>query len=127
MAGRHRVGIPRQVQVDILLRDDLGPPPTGSSALDAEDGPERWLAEGDDCAVAKPAEPHGQPDRCGGFPLAQRRRIDGCHQHIAGPWPVRQPIKAGQGHLRFPSSIGNQFVRSKAKTLANLDDGTRRH
>src|SRR5207249_9324814 len=55
------------------------------------------------------------------------RWADSCHQHIAGLWPIRQPSKAGYGHFGFPRPIGNQFVRAKTKTLADLNDGTWRH
>ena len=74
------VEVSREVKVDILHGNDLGPAAAGSAALDAEHGTKRRLAQGDDHVLANFAHAVGQADRRSGFAFACRRGIDGGHK-----------------------------------------------
>jgi hypothetical protein len=71
------VEVPGEMEVDVLHRHHLRVPSAGGPALDAEDGPERGLAQADERpladAVQRIAETHGG----GGLALARRRGADG--------------------------------------------------
>ena len=74
------VEVSREVKVDVLHRNDLGPAAACSAALDAEHGTERRLTQGNDHVFADLAHAVGQTDRRGGFAFACGRGIDGGHQ-----------------------------------------------
>ena len=66
-----------EVQVDVLHRDDLRVPASGSAALDAEDRPERRLAKRHHDVLAKLRQAVCQADGGRGLALTGGRRVDG--------------------------------------------------
>ena len=70
------VEVAGEVQVDLLHRHHLGVAAAGRTALHAEAGPQRRLAQGDDGLLADPVEAVAQAHRGGGLALAGRRRVD---------------------------------------------------
>ena len=84
VGGPDGVNVAGQVEVEVLHRDDLAVAATRRSSLDAEDRPERRLADVDRRLPADPVETLGQPDRGGRLALAERRRRDrGDHDVLA--------------------------------------------
>ena len=79
---RDRMGIPRQMQIDVIKRGHTRAPSAGRAAFDAEHGTQRRLSQRDDRAAAKPVQPHREPDRGDRLPLTQRCRIDRGHENI---------------------------------------------
>ena len=76
------VDVPGEVEVEVLHGDDLAVATAGSATLDAEDRPQRGLADGHRGLAADAVEPLDDADRGGGLALAQRRRRDGRHDHV---------------------------------------------
>ena len=70
------VDVAGQVEVEVLHRDDLAVAAAGGAALDAEDRPERRLADVDRRLAADPVEALGEPDGRRRLALAERRRRD---------------------------------------------------
>jgi hypothetical protein len=59
VAGSYRMGISRQMKVDILHRHHLCVPPTGAATFHSKHRTERWLPEGKRGPTPEPSEPHG--------------------------------------------------------------------
>ncbi len=73
---RDRMHVAREVEVDVLHRHDLRVAPARGAALDAEDGAERRLAQGEDRPPADLAEALREGDRGRRLAFAGRRRRD---------------------------------------------------
>ena len=71
-----RVDVAGEVEVEVLHGHDLAVAAAGRAALDAEDRPERRLADGRRGAHADPVERLGEADRRRRLALAERRRRD---------------------------------------------------
>jgi hypothetical protein len=69
-----RVDVAGEVEVQVLHRHDLREPAAGGSALDAEDRPERRLAQAQQRVLADVAQPLRQTDGGRRLPLARLRR-----------------------------------------------------
>ena len=63
------VDVPREVEVDLLHRQDLGPAASGRAAFRPEDRPEGRLADGDDPFRAEAVQGLAEADRGQGLPL----------------------------------------------------------
>ena len=91
--GRDRVQIAGEVEVQVLHRDDLRVAAAGSASLDAEDRPERGLAQAEHGLLAEDAEPLGQRHGGRGLPLPRRCRRDRRDVDQLRVRPVREPIQ----------------------------------
>ncbi len=79
--ARDRVQVAREVQVDVVGRNDLRAPAPGAAPLRPEHRAQRWLAQGDDGVPPQPAHRHRERDRDGRLALAAARRGDRRDQH----------------------------------------------
>ena len=70
-----------EMQIDVFHRHDLRAPAARRPAFDAENRPQRRLAQGDDGVFADAIERVAKPDRGRGFALPGGRRRDGGDQH----------------------------------------------
>ena len=75
------VEIAGEVQIDVFHGHDLGVAAAGRAALDAEDGPERRLAQRHHHVLADLAQAVGQADRGRRLAFAGGRGRDGRDQH----------------------------------------------
>ena len=113
-----------EVQVDVLHRHDLGIAAAGSSALDAEDGPQGGLAQRDDHVLADLAHAVGQAHGRGGLALARRRRRDGRHEdelavRLVGVVLEHRDV-VDLGHVL---AVGLEVLLVDARLRGDLDDG----
>jgi hypothetical protein len=69
-----RVQVTREVEVDVLHRQDLGVPTAGRAALDAEDRSQRRLADRRERRLPDPIERLAQSDRRHRLAFSHRRR-----------------------------------------------------
>ena len=84
IGGTDSVEVAGKVQVDILHGDDLSPAAAGSTALNAKDGAERRLAQGNGTLDAATTQAVGQTDGRGGLALARGRWVDSGHEDELG-------------------------------------------
>ena len=113
--------VAREVQVDVLHRDDLGIAAAGRTALDAEDGTERGLAQGEDSLFTKSVHGIGETHRGGRLALARRRRIDGGHEDELGL--LGAVGKLGNIDFGHVVAVRDEFVIGQTKAVRNLLDG----
>ena len=64
------------MQIDVFHGHDLGITTTGRATLDAETGPQRGLAQTDECLFTNTVHGITETDGCGRFTLARRRWAD---------------------------------------------------
>lgn len=83
VAGGNRIGIARQVEIDIVHGLKLGLSSAGTASLDPKDRSKRRLSKRHHSSLTHVTKSHRQSDRRGRLPFAQRGRIDGCYQHIS--------------------------------------------
>ena len=76
VGGAHGMDVAGEVEVQVLHRDELRVPAAGGAALDAEDRPQRRLAQGEHGVDADRVHRLGQADRGDGLAFAERRRGD---------------------------------------------------
>lgn len=74
---RDGMDVAGEVDVDVLHGDDLAVAASGGSALDAEDGAQRGLPQGQGRLLAQPGQSLGQAYGGRRLPLSGRRRRDG--------------------------------------------------
>ena len=74
VGGADGVDVAGEVEVEVLHRDELRVAAAGGAALDAEDGPERRLAQGEHGVDADGVHRLGEADGGDGLALAERRR-----------------------------------------------------
>ena len=98
-----RVDVAREVEVEVLHRDDLAVSTAGRAALDPEHGPEGGLADRHRRPPADPVEPLGQADRGRRLALAQRRRADRGDDDVLA-------ARVGASTRRIPSRVTLAFV-----------------
>src|SRR3989337_316216 len=106
--------VAREVEVQILHRDDLRVAAPRGTALDPEDGPERRLAEAEDGAPPDHAEALRQRDRGRRLPLPRLRRRDRGH---VDELRVRLPGEAIENReidLRLVASVELDLLRQEA-------------
>ena len=111
------VEVAGEVQVDVLHRHDLGVAAAGSSALHAERGPERRLAQAEHRLLADVVERVGQPDRGRGLALAGRRWRDRSDQDQLAVVLVLERLDVVHRHLGLVVAIGLEVLRRDAKLL----------
>ena len=89
------VHIAREMQIDVLHRDDLRPAASGSAALDAEHGAQRRLTQHDVGVLAQSSETVGKSDGGGGLAFTGRGGGHGGHENeLVLPVLTLQDIQA---------------------------------
>ena len=115
------VEVAREVQVDLVHRDDLGVAATGGAALHPEHRAERRLADADDDLLAQPPERLRHADGDGALALAGRRRVDAGDEHEPA---LRLPLRDDLGRdLRLGAAVGQDVVGAEAELGRDVGDG----
>ena len=123
VVGRtHRMDVAGEVEIDVLCRLERGQTSARPSAFDAEDGPERGLAQGGHCVASPTTEAHGQRDRGGGFPLPGRSGGDGGDEHQSTA--RRTPVEGGQLDFGPMPAPGDDVLHPETQAFCDLVDGT---
>ena len=116
------VEVAGEMQVHVLHRHDLRIAAAGRTALDAEIGPERGLADADDGLLADAVQPVAEPDRGGRLAFAGRRRVDrGDQDQLAVLAAAARGDELGRD-LRLVMAIGQQMLGRNAELGADLLD-----
>jgi len=119
--GRDRVEVAREVQVDVLHRQNLRSTAACAGALHAQHRPDRRLAQRDDRSASGPGERVGKPDRHRRLALAGRRGAHSAHEHESAESTRRQLRDI---HLRDVSAVWFERVRWNPDLLGDLLDRT---
>ena len=117
---RDRVDVARQVQVEVLHRDHLRIAAPRRAALDAEDRPERRLADGRDGPRSHAVERHREPDGRRRLALAERRRGDGRHVDVLAVRAAREPLHERQHDLGLVLAVQLELVLLDAEAGGDL-------
>ncbi len=126
VGGGDGVEIAGEVQIDVLHRHHLGIAAAGGTALDAEAGPERGLAQAQHRLLADLVERVGEADRGGGLALAGRRRCDGRHQDQLAVGLILQRLNVVHRDLGLEMAVGLEIFRGDAELfLGKLHDRPR--
>ena len=115
------VEVSGEVQVDVLHRHHLGVAAAGGAALDAKDGAEARLAQGEHGVLAHAVEGVGQAHRGGGLALAGRRGVDGGHEDELGA--ARLVGDLGDVDLGHVVAVRHELVVGEAQALGHALDG----
>ena len=102
----HRVEVSREVEVDVLHRDDLRMAAAGGPAFGPEARPERWLAQADDRLFADRIEAVAEADRRRGLALARGRRTEGGDEHELSVRPAGERVDDVEGKLGLVVPVG---------------------
>ncbi len=102
--------VAREMEVEILHRDNLAVAPAGRPALDAEDRPERRLANTGDDLLADFVKTEGKTYGRDCLALTQRRRGYGRDIDILAVRPVFQPVDQAKLYLGLVVAVELQFV-----------------
>ncbi len=134
VVGRgHGVEVAGEVEVEILHRHDLGEPAAGRAALDAEDRPQRRLAQAQHRLLADRAQALRERHRRGRLALARLGRRDRRDTHDLGVGSALQSIDRAQADLGLvftveidlvflePHLQGDIHDRSEDRFLRNLE------
>ena len=120
--GRDGVEVAREVQVQVLHRDDLGEPAARGAALDAEDRAERRLSQAQHRPLADVPEPLGERHRGRRLALAGLGRRDRGDAHDLGVRRVRQAVDRPQADLRLVLPVQVDFVVLEAHLAGDVED-----
>ena len=122
-----RVEIAREMQVDVLHRDDLRPAAAGRAALASEDRAKGRFADRRDDLLSASAERVGQADGRGGLAFARRGRRDRGHEHEASVRLSGKTFKHARFELGFVAPVGGVIGFGKAERGGDLRDRTARN
>ena len=115
------VEVTREVQVDVLHGHDLRVAAARSTALDAKDGAQAGLAQGEHAGLAHAAQGVCQAHGGRGLALARRRGVDGGDEHNLGlARTVREPGDVDLGHV---AAVGDELVVGDAERVGDLGNG----
>ena len=106
------VEVAREVEVDVLHGHHLRVSAAARSALDAEHGTERWLAQGEAGVRAQTAHCVGKPYANRGLALAERRGV-----HCRDEHEFRTVIFAFDGEFRLEFAVALHLVFVVAQLL----------
>ena len=115
-----------QVEVEVLHRHDLAVAAAGRAALDAEDRPERRLADGDRRAHADAVEALGEADGRGRLALAERRRRDGRDEDLVAVGSVGQAAQDVEADLGLVRPVELELLGQQAELGADVGDRAHR-
>ena len=119
---RQRVEVAREVEVDLVLRDHLGPAAAVGAALHPETRPQRGLAQADDRPAAGEVQRVAEADRRRGLAFAGRRRADGGDEDQAAA-PPGQRRHGVEGDLGLVGPVAVERLGGEAGAGTDLDDG----
>ena len=122
--GGDRVQVAGEMEVEVLHRNDLRESASGRSALDAEDGPERRLAQRQHRLVAERAEALRQRDRRRRLPLARGRRRDRGDVDQLRVRPVGEAVDDGEVDLALVAAELLELVGLDARIGGDVGDRT---
>mgnify|MGYP002508014807 CR=1 FL=1 len=115
------VEVAGKVEVDVLHRNDLSITAAGSAALDAEDGSQGGLPQGDQNVLAQLLHAVGQTDGSGGLALAGGGGVDGGDQNqLAGT--LSGLVEDVVVHLGLVVAVLLQILGVHAGSLGDLGD-----
>ena len=119
--------VTRQVEVEVLHRDDLGVAATRGAALDPEHGAERRLADRDRRAAPDAVETLREPDGRRRLALAQRRRADRRDDDVLAARVRRlDATDAVERDLGLGAAVELDLVLVQAEIAGNVEDRPRR-
>ena len=121
------VDISGEVEVDLLHGKNLGPPPSGRSALDPEERPHGGLSKGDSAPLPYPVEGQGEADGNRRLPFPGGGRGDSRDQDQL---PVRfllQLFEKVEGDLPLVSPVGFDVLPGNPRIPRDLLDLFQRH
>ncbi|OQA09268.1 MAG: hypothetical protein BWY66_00638 [bacterium ADurb.Bin374] len=107
--GRNGMDVAREMEIDVLHRDDLSPAAACGSAFDAEDWPHRGLAQADDRPPADDAQGVAETDSHRRLAFASGRRRHRRHENEFCVGLARQPLENTVGYLRFVRPVKLDF------------------
>ena len=118
------VDVAREVEVQVLHRDQLRVAAAGRAALDAEDRAQRRLAQGQHGVDTEGVHRLREPDRGDRLALAQRRRRDRRDVDDLAVGCVLEPIEHGHVvDLRLVLAVELELVVQDARLLGDRLDG----
>ena len=110
-----RAEVPREMQVDVLHRDDLGIASASRAALHPEHGTERRLAQADHRLLANVVECIAKADRSGGLALTSRSRADRRDQDQLAVLAVLERIQVLERNLGLGVPVGLEVLLGNAE------------
>jgi hypothetical protein len=113
----HRVEVSREVEVDVLHRDDLRMAAAGGPSFGPEARPERWLAQADDRFPADRIEAVAEADRRRGLALARGRRTEAGDEHELSVRPAGERVDDVEGKLGLVVAIGFDACTVEAESF----------
>ena len=116
------VEVTREVEVDVLHRNDLGIAAAGRATLHAEAGAEGRLAQRHHGSSADAVEAVAKANRRRRLAFAGRRRVDGGDEDELAVRLGLQAVDVGERHLGLGVAIGDQVLLGDAEALADLHD-----
>src|SRR5467141_4429589 len=120
--GADRVDVAREVQVDLLHREDLGSAAARRSALRAEHGPEGRLADGDNALRPEAIQGLPETDRREGLPLSisgRGRAGDEDELPLAG---LPGPVHGGEADFRNGFTLQDEVVLAESEVRGDIED-----
>jgi hypothetical protein len=114
--------VAREMEVEVLHRDDLRVAAAGRAALDPEHRAERGLTQAERDFLANVTEPLGQRDRRGRFPLAGLRRRDRGNADQLAVGDLLQSLEDVERDLGLVLAKEVVFVVLEARVLRDLRD-----
>jgi hypothetical protein len=115
---RNGVEVAGEVQIDVLHRHHLGVTAAGGTALHAERGPQRGLAQAQHRLLADVIERVGQAHGRRGLALARRRRRDRRDENELAVRPPLQRLDEVHRQLGLVMAVGLEVLRRDAEPLA---------
>ncbi len=123
VGSRDRMQVAGEVEVQVLHRHDLRVAAARGTALDAEDGAERGLAQREHRLAAEHAETLGERHRRRRLALARRGRRDRGHVDQLRVGPVGEPVDHGEVDLALVAAVLLQLVGLDARLGGDVGDG----
>ena len=120
--GANRVDVAREVQVDLLHREDLGSAAARRPALRAEHGPEGRLANCDNALRPEAIQGLPESDRGEGLALSisgRGRAGDEDELPLAG---LPGPLHGGEPDLRDGVTLEDEVVLAKSEIRGDIED-----
>src|SRR5438132_5909606 len=124
--GADRVDVAREVQVDLLHREDLGSASARRPALRAEHGPEGGLTDRDEALRPEAIQGLPESDRGEGLPLSLSGRGgagDEAELPLAG---LPGPVDGGEADFRDGFTLQNEVVLAESDVRGDIEDSPHR-
>ncbi len=124
VGGAHSVDVTSEMEVDVLHREDLTVASPGATTLDAEDGAQGRLPDGDGGAHTESIETLCQPDRRRRLALAQRGGRDGRDDDLSTVRAVGETVEDVEADLGLVAAVELDLLRPETHLLSDVGDGT---